>query len=244
MALLPLLIFALWGCEDEDDLLGSRPAFIGDDPYNDLAALGERLYVTNYDWNEGSGDRVYLYSFDLQGQPVASFNLQMNSQGYISLSADSAYLYLLSQSGLISKVTPTGDLVNRILLSGAVVAHQPGALVALPGGSQYALLWDEDGTVYVHPFDGQALTLGEAQDTILVPGRTDFRAACVPSEADTIHVLSSDSTGADYLVHFDLGWNVLGETALADSAVAGVACLGNEIWVSTDDRRIVPLSDL
>jgi len=240
-----VLLIGLWGCgTGPEQVISPEPIFIGDDPFNDLTVLDERFYLTNFDLNEGSGKRINLYSFDLSGQPVAAFNLSMNGQGFISICSDGDDLFLFCRTtGLLLRIAPTGDLSAASFPGTELIGWQAGGLLAMDE-EIFALLWNGSDALKVNELDPENLTLEEIPtlDSLIFPYRRDFRSLCGDELTDMIYLLCSDSAGIDYLEKLDGSWKFLDEIALADSHVAGITWLDGEIWVSTEDRRIIPLS--
>ncbi len=241
-----LLIVSLTGCdEDPEYSIEPGPFFTGDDAYNDLTVLGNRFYLTNFDANEGPGDRINLYSFDQNTQPLASFNLQMNGQGYISICSGDGDLFLFCHlTGNLLRVSPFGELINTNWLDVLYYDLYPGGLLHISGDEFYAALWTPDDTVSVYAMNPDELTLESIDKQIPFPQKIDFRSLCINDQLDSLYMLCSDSYGADYIEVMDSDWTQSYEIALSDSSVAGITVLNGEIWVSTEDRRIVKLSEV
>ncbi len=219
----------------------TTPAFTGADAYNDVTFWGDQFYTTNYDYAEGPGVRTNLYTFNSVGSPVASFTLPLNSQGYISISAQGANLCLLCQvTGLLLKVSPFGDLAALNMLPNALMDWQRGGLLATED-SLLVLLWNYDGQIQVYPLSPNDLVTGSMQNTLTISNRLGFRSLCSNSAGDSLYLLCSDPDGAEYINLLNLDWVVLNEYALSDSLIAGITYSDGMIWGSTEDRRLIPI---
>jgi hypothetical protein len=171
------------------------------------------------------------------------YNLQMNGQGYISIAAGDGDLFMFSQIGLLLRVTPFGEYLAMNWLGSGFIGWEAGALLALPGSDYAALLWRSEGIINVCALDPVDLSL-QTIEQVEIPERLAFRSMCASELYDSLFVLSSDLSGADYIEVFTPSWVQIEEMVLMDSLVAGISYLNGEIWISTEDRRIIPLSSI
>ncbi|TKJ41650.1 hypothetical protein CEE37_03525 [candidate division LCP-89 bacterium B3_LCP] len=244
-AILMMAMLILTACDTTPDgSLSTGPVYTGSDSFNDLTVMNDMFYLTNFDLNEGSGNRIYLYSFDENGNPGSLYDLQMNGQGYISISSGDGDLFLFCQTtGLLLRVTPFGEYLATNWPGSAFIGWQAGGILSLPGDEYCVLLWKDDGHIKICSLDPVTLEL-EDDNSIQVPDRFAFRSVCANVQFDSLYVLCSDQNGADYVEIFDQGWVLLDEITLTDSLVAGISYYNGDIWVSTEDRRIVELSQV
>jgi hypothetical protein len=220
------------------------PISIGNDPWNDLTSIGTDLYITNYDGNEGPGDRIYLYQVDTLGVILDSVNLRMNGQGYLSIATDGAYFFLVGHTfGNRFRVTMDGEMVafsnSEPQISGW---EQGGIAYDSDADSLYVLMWDtcNPSVARIYSLDKITMRL-RSYDSFQVEGGRNYFAMTYHPDHDAFYLLCQSETVQNMLLlmRYDPVTGTVAGAGFLDNEVRGIAYWNGELIASTAGRQLI-----
>ena len=107
-----LFLFIFLSCEDESSINTYKNTYYDD--ISDITYLNNSFYTTNYDLSDNAGSQIDLIVLGLNDNGSYlddKFALELNGQGYFSITNDGTDLYFQSRTTqLIFKASAIGEL--------------------------------------------------------------------------------------------------------------------------------------
>ena len=109
--ILPFLFLCFWSCEENSISEIDKNTF--HDDIGDISFLDGSVYTTNYDLSGNSGQQIDLIKLELSEETSLlddKFELDINGQGYLTMTNDGTNLFLQSRSTqLIFQTSKMGE---------------------------------------------------------------------------------------------------------------------------------------
>ena len=233
------------GCEDDSPLNLDKCSYC--DYIADITYLNGSFYTTNYDLSGNAGSQIDLFKYIVgeNGHVFINdkFDLEMNGQGYISITNDGSDLYLQSRhTGIYRKYSTVGDLIFTAY-------------------DTISTNWQSCGITYLSEKDS-LLTLYRNLNIL-----TQYRARIISkdnlyqSSMDTIfhfdfidttyhgiyaiankdlsfYMLGVDTSMTDILLITDENFYITKKDTILDNSVVGLDFFDDDLFFSYRDKRI------
>ena len=235
------------GCGDlKEGTVG--PVDIGGDLWNDLTVIGDEFFTTNYDGNEGPGDRIYLYRLDTLGVMIDSVNLGMNGQEYCSITDDETDFYVAGSSyGTRFRFSPSGRMK-------AFSRELPGVGGWMQGGIAYHTIWDsvyvlmwhvnDPGTVRLYSVNRETMDMLNYRLFTVSDGYDYFAMTCKDVNFDSCFHFLCRKTNEEHTVfwmQFNHDTGSVRINGLCNDDIRGITSRNGYILAIYEDHRIFSL---
>ena len=233
------------GCEDDSPLNLDKCSYCDD--IADITYLNGSFYTTNYDLSGNAGSQIDLFKYVVweNGHVFIDdkFDLEMNGQGYISITSDGSDLYLQSRhTGIYRKYSPVGDL---IFTSYDTISTnwQPCGITYLSEKDSLLTLYRNLDTLtqYRARIISKDNLYSSSLDTIFhfdFIDTTYHGIYAIASNGSSFYMLGVNSDMEDILVITDNNFSNPKQLTVNDSSVVGLCFKGNDLYFSYRDKRI------
>tara|TARA_B100000900_G_scaffold393637_1_gene390311 strand:+ start:111 stop:878 length:768 start_codon:yes stop_codon:yes gene_type:complete len=245
-----VLLFIALSCEDDASIDTKKNTYLDD--ISDITFINNSFYTTNYDLSGNAGNQIDLIvlGFNENGSFLDdSFPLELNGQGYFSITNDGTDLYLQSRTTqLIFKSSAIGEL--------SYTKYDSIGTHWLPSGLAYHSSNDSIITLYKNQNLNKQYRLRLVSKDISESSHRDELFEITDIDNSNIGIFSlSHHNSSLYMLAFKenedalitMDYNdltVLDTEMIGDSTVVGIAILDNSIYLSYRDRRIEKFKDL
>ena len=245
----PLIIF-FFSCQDSKYINTDQYTYYDD--ISDITYLNGSFFTTNYDLSGNAGNQIDLISFSLNenGSFIDdSFHLDINGQGYLSITNDGSDIYMQSRSTqLLFKFSSVGEI--------AYARYDSIDTKWMPSGISYHSSSDSLIMLYRNIHKNSEYRLRLLSKDIDQSSNKDvsFEVLDIDTTNHGIYSLSYfDSVlymlavrdNEDVLITMNYeDLSIISTEMIGDSTVVGIAIHNNSIYFSYRDRRIQKFKDL
>ncbi len=230
-------------CENDSEIDTDKNTYYDD--IADITYLNGSFYTTNYDLSGNAGSQIDLLKFHADDSIYVTdrFDLEMNGQGYISITNDGSDLYLQSrETSLIRKCSPIGE--NAYTDWDTISTNwQPCGITYLSEKDSLLTLYRNLDTLtqYRARVISKDRTFTSSMDTVF---HFDFIDTtyngiyALTHKGSSFYMLGVDTSMTDILILTDNHFVVTDTTTITDSTVVGLCFRGNDLYFSYRDKRI------
>ena len=233
------------GCEDDSPLNLDKCSYCDD--IADITYLNGSFYTTNYDLSGNAGSQIDLFKYVVWENDHAfiddKFDLEMNGQGYISITNDGSDLYLQSKdTGIYRKYSPVGDLIFTAYDT-ISTNWQPCGITYLSGKDSLLTLYRNLDTLtqYRARIISKDNLYSSSLDTIIYFDSIDTTYHGIYAIANkdlSFYMLSVDTSMTDILVITDKNFYITKKDTILDNSVVGLDFFNDDLFFSYRDKRI------
>ena len=234
--ILLLSALLLAACSHRDDHLLNVPD-TGHDDFNDVTALNDVLYTTNYDLYEGTGSRIFLYRLAPQGDILDRYDVAMNSQGYIALTSDGHSIYGLCSTipGFLVKWNSVGEILDQRVFSWPKGWSSGGVVYDLTTKQLSMILYTTtDSVITTKVWVVADSTLLPENSHVIDMGFARPISATLDS-SNNLYILGEKSQGQRLIRKFS-DYSLAAEYDLTDSTLNGITWLDTSLVALSLDR--------
>lgn len=250
--LLPFLFLCFWSCEENSILEANKNTF--HDNIGDISFLNGSVFTTNYDLSGNSGQQIDLLKLELSEETSNlddKFELDINGQGYLTMTNDGTNLFLQSRSTqLIFQTSQIGEV-------GFFKYDDSLSTNWLPSGISYDSSSDSLIFLYRNQMVNNSYLLKLTSKTI--SGNSTRSEVFELNNIDTVlhgvyameyanpnlYLLAVNHNQEDVLITLDYQSLSLQSTeTISDSTVVGLSVFENSIYFGYRDRRVQKYKDI
>jgi hypothetical protein len=243
-----LLIFS---CQSELSMNDNKNSFYDD--ISDITHLNNLVYTTNYDISGNAGSQIDLMVFDFNEVDYFlkdKFELDLNGQGYLSMTNDGKDIYLQSRSThLVFKLSSIGEL--GYAKYDTLVDPQ-----WIPSGIAYNSINDSLIFLYRNSLQNNNYRLRITSKSNISDNSTkddEFIVNDIDSTHHGVYSLTYANSklyalavknNEDVLLTIDYQtFNVENTEIVGDSTVVGISIFDNSVYLSYRDKRILKFKE-
>ena len=236
-------IFIL-SCEDSTVIDTRKNTYFDD--IADITYLNG-FFSTNYDLSGNAGSQIDLLTFKMNTDSVYyindSFDLDMNGQGYLTITNDGNDLYLQSKyTYQIMKYSSIGERVFT-KYDTITVNWQPSGLAYQSENDSLLILYRNLDNLKQYRLRtiSKEFSIESSKDIIFQLNFIDttyYGGYSLEYNNYSYYILGVDTTMNDILIILDNELNITAIDTLSDSTVVGLCFRQNDLYFSYRDKRI------
>lgn len=249
---LTFLFLCFWSCEENYISEIDKSTF--HDDIGDISFLHGSVFTTNYDMSGNSGQQIELIKLELLDEISLlddKFELEINGQGYLTMTNDGTNLFLQSRSTqLIFQISKIGEI-------GFFKYDDSLSTNWLPSGVSYDSLSDSliflyrnqhDNNSYLLKLTSKSISGNSSRSEVFVLNNIDTASHgvyAIEYANPNLYLLAVNDNQEDVLITMDYETlSLLSAEIISDSTVVGLSVFENSIYFGYRDKRIQKYKDI